>query len=227
MAQATQNYTAAQILEAGRRAEAEGRIDHAVQFYRHLTDHMGFTSEAATADQSLQRLAALQPNGAMNGHQIQAPNGAAGSAYHVNPSQSAGRAVARVQPPITSEHQAATQPRFLLPRSRRRYRSGRVIARVVTFVGFLQAAAGVLLLAIVIVGQFVTLPGTVGAILAAQSPTLSISAGLSMAVFGALFVLGGQLARALFDQASATRDLAIIARTRAVFEARTASRGDE
>ena len=226
MAQASQNYSAAQILEAGRRAEAEGRIDHAIQFYRHVTDHMGFTAEAAVAEQSLQRLTVPQVNSALNGHHAPVSNGAAGPHFHANPTSPASRAIARVPSPA-AEQPVSPQPRFLLPRSRRRYRSGRIIARIVTFVGFIQAALGLMLLAIVIVGQFVLLPGAAGAIIAGQSPVLSISASLSMAVFGALFVLGGQLARALFDQASATRDLAIIARTRAIFEARNASRGDE
>jgi hypothetical protein len=53
---ATPNFSALQILEAGRRAEAEGNRDHAVQFYRHLTLHFAGTFEAADAVTALHRL---------------------------------------------------------------------------------------------------------------------------------------------------------------------------
>ncbi len=52
----TANFSALQILEAGRRAEADGNRDHAVRFYKHLTVHFAGTFEAADAVTALHRL---------------------------------------------------------------------------------------------------------------------------------------------------------------------------
>lgn len=56
MAQAKPQFTADQILEAGRRAEAQGQLDYAIQFYRHLTDHHASAPEAQSAREALARL---------------------------------------------------------------------------------------------------------------------------------------------------------------------------
>jgi hypothetical protein len=53
-------FTPAQLLESGRRAETEGRLDLAVQFYRHLTDNFAYTAEAAEAHNALGRVGAAQ-----------------------------------------------------------------------------------------------------------------------------------------------------------------------
>jgi hypothetical protein len=53
---AAANFSAQQILEAGRRAEADGNRDHAVRFYKHLTIHFAGTFEAADAVAALHRL---------------------------------------------------------------------------------------------------------------------------------------------------------------------------
>ncbi len=76
MVHASQQFTPPQLLEAGHRAEAEGRLDLAAQFYRHLTEHYAFTGEAAEARNGLGRVGAAQSqvwhmNGAAH------PNGAA------------------------------------------------------------------------------------------------------------------------------------------------------
>ena len=39
MAQSQAQYTPAQILDLGRRAEADGRQDYALQLFRHLAEH--------------------------------------------------------------------------------------------------------------------------------------------------------------------------------------------
>lgn len=49
-------FTPTQIYAAGLRAEHEGRIDHARQFYRHLVVHAAHAPEAAMARQGLLRL---------------------------------------------------------------------------------------------------------------------------------------------------------------------------
>lgn len=52
----TTTFSASQILEAGRRAEAEGNRDHALRFYAHLTSQVGGSPEAAEAHAAIRRL---------------------------------------------------------------------------------------------------------------------------------------------------------------------------
>lgn len=54
--QATPQYTSAEILEAGRRAERDGRLASAVQFYRHVQRLFPGTADAAQAAAGLDRL---------------------------------------------------------------------------------------------------------------------------------------------------------------------------
>ena len=53
MAQNSQQFTSTQILEAGQRAEVEGRLEYAIQFYRHLTDHLPRSADAMIAREAL------------------------------------------------------------------------------------------------------------------------------------------------------------------------------
>ena len=67
-----QQFTPPQLLEAGHRAEVDGRLDQAAQFYRHLTEHYAFTPEAAEAHNGLGRISTSphhvwQQNGHANG----------------------------------------------------------------------------------------------------------------------------------------------------------------
>lgn len=56
MAQGTPQFSPAQVLEAGCRAEAEGKFDYAVQFYRHLVTHFATSAEAGAARDGLDRI---------------------------------------------------------------------------------------------------------------------------------------------------------------------------
>ena len=49
-------FTPQQVLEAGRRAEADGKRDYAVQFYQHVMVHHRSSAEAPEADAALRRL---------------------------------------------------------------------------------------------------------------------------------------------------------------------------
>ena len=57
---AAPHFTPAQLIDAGRRAEAEGRPDLAVRFYAHLTRHYAETAEAAEAHGALGRIEVQQ-----------------------------------------------------------------------------------------------------------------------------------------------------------------------
>lgn len=81
MAQAKPQFTAEQILEAGRRAEAQGQLDYAIQFYRHLTDHHPNAPEAQAAREALARLGPARAAGGPEGKApVTAPAGAQPSA---------------------------------------------------------------------------------------------------------------------------------------------------
>jgi hypothetical protein len=56
-------FTPAQLIDAGRRAEAEGRLDLAVQFYRHLTDNFAGAAETLEAHGALGRIGVWQSEG--------------------------------------------------------------------------------------------------------------------------------------------------------------------
>jgi hypothetical protein len=56
MPQRSPQFTPRQLLDAGRRAEADGKFDLAHQFYGHLSHHYGHTAEAAEGRQALARI---------------------------------------------------------------------------------------------------------------------------------------------------------------------------
>jgi hypothetical protein len=62
---ASPQFTPAQLIDAGRRAESEGRPDLAVQFYRHLTEHFAEAAQAAEAYGALGRIGLWQPQGGL------------------------------------------------------------------------------------------------------------------------------------------------------------------
>src|SRR5215471_11771659 len=57
MVQTAMQYTPVQVLQAARRAEAEGKMDYALQFYRHIVEHHGTSVEAQEAREGLFRIA--------------------------------------------------------------------------------------------------------------------------------------------------------------------------
>ena len=237
MAQGPQQFSAVQILEAGRRAEIEGRVEYAIQFYRHLTDHLPRSPEAATAREALTKLGANagtgetgygpQPNGAsVNGHYLNgAPSGPNGYASQSYPAASQpggpmqGPSTRRPMQPQSPGTEVAIRPTFLLPKSRRRYRSGRVIARAFTFLGFLQIGVGIVGLIVGLLSAFGGGVATMPSLIASQPPLIAASGGITLCIIGLAQVLGGQLARAIFDTASANRDLAALGRAKAAFDA--------
>jgi len=219
MAQASPQFSAAQILEAGRRAEADGRTDYAVQFYRHLTDHHGRSPEAASAREALGRLATRRPTESTgaNGHANSKANGhaAAETTHSPVPAQAATSEQARrpVQPgtaiaiaPVGSRRGAVT-----LPEPRDHYRLGRTIARLVGAVGWLFVLAGVTAGVLSIVA--LTSPGAVAGLARFGGAQLIgvVPAGATL-LAGVATVFLAQLARALFDMANAARDTAAVSR---------------
>lgn len=115
MVHASPQFTPAQLLESGRRSEAEGRLDLANQFYRHLTEHYAQAPEAAEAHYAIGRISAIQSQ-----------------AWQTN----GGTSTADVAP-RTARGQ---RRRPVVPR--KRYRAGRVLAQAASAAGWLLALLG-------------------------------------------------------------------------------------
>jgi hypothetical protein len=226
MANASPQFSPAQLLDSGRRAETEGKLDLAAQFYRHLTDHHAYTSEAAEALNGLGRVGAVQSqvwqpigngahangNGHVNGGSHPPPMSPSvnGGAYvnggvHLN----GGGAYANGNAQIADagyrapRHSRTPRRRPVAPRDH--YRAGRFMARAFSGLGWLIVAAGVLSAGLYF------LPG--GPILHFDIlPVLGSS--VVAVVTGFAVVFSGQIARAIFDQANATRDLVALQRAK-------------
>jgi hypothetical protein len=176
MVHASPQFTPGQLIESGRRAEAEGRLDLAVQFYRHLTQHFAEAVEAAEAHGALGRIGTVEPRALYRGAGLHA--GSQGSLWR---------------------HAAYR---------RGRYRGGRALTALFSACGWLMALAGLAAVPayVVVGGAHAGLPPVGPASMAAGA------AGLS--VLGFAIVLAARLARAVFDQADATRELVALERAK-------------
>ncbi len=193
-------FTPAQLLESGRRAETEGKLDLAVQFYRHLTDNFAYTAEAAEAHNALGRVGAAQS-------QIWQPAGnihVNGNGAHHNGSSMHANGV-HGAPPARSTRPSRRRP--VAPRDH--YRTGRAMARIFSGLGWLIVVLGALLPLLYLVPdtplRMFGLPYVIGS-------------AVGVVFTGFLVVFSGQIARAIFDQANATRDLAALERAKLVAE---------
>jgi hypothetical protein len=184
MAPGSTQFTPRQLLDAGRRAEAEGKPNLAQQFYAHLSDRYGHTAEAAEGRRGLARLGAsgTQP-------QVWQMNGTAGA----SPALARGRG--------KREGPAAGVSG---------YRVGRVLALLLSGVGWLTMGVALLVL-VAAAAEFAQLPPP--QVVRLDFATPPQAAGALAA--GAVALLIGEGARALFDQASAVRELVALARARA------------
>jgi hypothetical protein len=179
MVHASQQFTPPQLLEAGHRAEVEGRLDLAAQFYRHLTEHYAFTAEAAEARNGLGRVGAAQS-------QVWHMNGAA-------PANGAARSQRR-RPVAPRDH----------------YRTGRTLARLLSALGWLTVVGGLAGPAVYMgLDQFAHATA-----LPRLTPMQVVTGAASLFGTGLLVVFAGQAARAVFDQANATRDLVALERAK-------------
>jgi len=179
MVQPTQHFTPPQLLEAGHRAEVEGRLDLAAQFYRHLTEHFAFTPEAAEARNGLGRVGATQSQ-----------------VWHLN-----GAAYANGAP-------RPQRPRAIAPRDH--YRTGRALAFLARLFGWLTVVCGLAAPALYFgLAQFmqdISLPRL--------GPPQILAAAAALVGAGLFVVFAGQMARAVFDQANAIRDLVALERAK-------------
>jgi hypothetical protein len=181
MLQAAPPFSPFQLLEAARRAEAEGHIDAAYQYYRQTVDQYAYSAEAAQAREGLARLnGGRQPN-----------------IWHLNGTPPAGDGAGRWN------GAARKARRHKLPTPRNHYRLGGFLAGLVSLLGWLIVVAALVATPVhVVLGR----------------PEIGIAGvlavALALAVLGLLTLVLGQAARALFDQANASRELLAIERAK-------------
>lgn len=211
MASTKQQFTPDQILEAGRRAEAQGQFDYAVQFYRHLTENHPRSTEAGFAREALARLTAQvaegqppQRNGSTHwpidthGHR---------ESQRDPPSRDTAREHARTEKPV--EHGRRPRPSdvmrtaFEVPQPAAGFLIGRVLAYLVAAFGSVLAVLGFAMAVIALVAGSLPMVPPVGP---------PWAAGVVTAVVGLLFLFVGLLALASFASAIAARDSAALLR---------------
>ena len=234
MAPTAAQFSPGQILDAGRRAENDGRVGYAIQFYRHLTDHHSHSPEAAIAKEALTRLSNFRPTGettlgnAAPAQPMPQHHGVPPTAPPQNwaqPQQGLVNVARPGPPPSQLAHghapvqshragnytQTATIPDrpLRLPAPERRYRIGSVVAWLVFVIGLIVMVAGVTFLVLHAIG--LKMPGMLGTMLGF---TGGMPGALAIIVVGVTQVFAAQIGRALFDSANATRDLAMIERSK-------------
>ena len=224
MPQTSPAYTPPEILQAGYQAEADGRLEYAVQFYRHLTDYYARTPEGLEARKALQRLNA-EP-AAKSADQAGSRPLSQALQSEQSKSQPPARpaaAQAPLRPEPAARHEPASQSRqhrvtrraaAALPRPARGYRLGRALAVLLIICGWLLLVASVSVVGLRLVVQFELIAiGKLPQI--AEWLAMAMAAGIPA---GLLLVVLGQLALAVFRTANATAGLLAAAQASADHE---------
>jgi hypothetical protein len=217
---ATANFSASQILEAGRRAEADGNRDYALRFYRHLAGNFAGTFEAAEAVSALHRLdeaglrPALSPPQNINGTGrtgpvyatpllgppgYAAPNTVAPDTHNRTAPPAARQADdTSARPPVRRQKGAARagDPDADVPKKLPRFRFGRFLAGLLSLLGGLGAVFGLSAFA---AGLFLPAARTANTVAAGVLASPLIAAAFALASLVVLLV--GLVARAVFAMA--------------------------
>jgi hypothetical protein len=239
MVQTSVQFTPVQVLQAARRAEAEGKMDYALQFYRHLVEQHGTTSEAQEAREGLFRIAEWRWGEARVARGREA--GAAASAGQTAPTPPAAPGAAAAsqrvynvanapppQPGYGSDQQpvASAQQSKLpqvasreqdqgdedLPPFRASFAVAKFCANALSGIGWITLLAG----AGAAVAGFGGFIGALSAIGPLGLP-FGVLLGVPLAIIGLVLVVAGQLASAVFQSANAQLELVAIERGRTSF----------
>lgn len=228
MVQTSVQFTPVQVLQAARRAEAEGKMDYALQFYRHLVEQHGGSAEAQEAREGLFRIAEWRWGEARVARNREAggtgPTGAAQTPPTPPNDQRVYNVANSPQHGYEPEHQPEASQAGGLPQiiSRQaqtaarhtafheRFRAGRFFAHTLSGLGWVTLLSGI----------FATLAGLGGFVgelsaIALLGTPFGVMLGLPAVFLGLVLVVGGQLAAALFESANATLERAAIERARA------------
>jgi hypothetical protein len=224
MVQTSMQFTPVQVLQAARRAEAEGKMDYALQFYRHLVEQHGTTVEAQEARKGLFRIAewrwgearvarTRESGGQAAQPSPQAPSQPSGGqrVYNVGNQSAASGYADPQQAPVTMPR-VARAPESDLPPFQPRFRLSKVVAHALSAVGWVMLLGGVFAAAAG-GGGFV---GELSAIAFFGLP-LGVLVGAPALVFGLGFIVAGQIAAAVFETTNATLELVAIERGRTSF----------
>lgn len=218
------HFTPAQVLDAGLRAETEGRYDFALQVYRHLVVQYPMTPEAYSAQEGMARLAPPDPGQAGVPATSAYPGATAApmtlsllsepQARHVDQWPHHQHVPGRRPISIAPVGRAGEHHPFVPPRLVRDYAAGRVLAKLIAWTGWLSTIVGLGLVPVTMLAPEILslVPGIGRLAVGPASGGWLVGSGLGLVVLG-------QLARALLEQANATRDLAALSRARAEHEA--------
>lgn len=213
--QSAAQFTPEQLIVAGRRAEQQGQVGYALQFYRYLAEKYPNTAEAFEARDALFRLHGADPQQPQTQRPANAPR--------TRPPTASEQAAAASRNPqdfslSASDRAAATSERAAhravapqVPVARQHgYRAGRFVAAILSTLGWLLlllTVAGAIALVVLL-----TVKASPRALQELAAANLLVAIG---GLFGSLFVgliavFAGQLARATFDNADLTRWLAAV-----------------
>jgi hypothetical protein len=218
MVQTSMQYTPVQVLQAARRAEAEGKMDYALQFYRHLVEQHGATPEAQEAREGLFRIAEWRWGEARIARRQDGAAAPSPPFPQAVPTSSAPPQVDEPAAPSTFTGKAARLPQIvsrdsdeLLPLFKPRYRVAKFVAYGVSGLGFVSAIAGIAaVLAAVGAVEEVSAVGAFGL-------PFGIVLGVPAALLGLVLLLAGQLAVAVLASANANLEMLAIERGRISF----------
>ena len=195
-------------------------MDYALQFYRHLVENHGHTAEAQEAREGLFRIAEWRwgdqrPQQQGAGRQPAAaqppPQQHYANAHAAQGAQSDYAAEPPAHLPQVIAREAAAQAAGGAPDVLRydRYRGAKVIALVVSVLGWIGVAAGVTVAVLAASGSFAAV--SAGGLLGLP---LGVLLGVPTAVVGLLLVIAGQTAGAIFENTNATLELLELGRDR-------------
>jgi hypothetical protein len=220
MVQTSMQYTPVQVLQAARRAEAEGKMDYALQFYRHLVEQHGAAPEAQEAREGLFRIAEWRWGEARIARRqdgTAAPSGPFPQAVPGSASQPPS--VDEPAEPSTFTGSAAQLPQVVsrdsdefLPLFKPRYGLAKFVAYGVSGLGLVSAIAGVAAAVLAGAGavEEVSSVGTFGL-------PIGLVLGVPAALLGLVLLLAGQLAVAVLASANANLEMLAIERSRVSF----------
>lgn len=247
MVQAVQSsvqFTPVQVLHAARRAEAEGKMEYALQFYRHLVEQHGSGAEAQEAREGLFRIAewrwgearvtrgreATSQQSGNHAYDGASGNGLASNGLASNGLASSGLAGAQqAYFPEQAHHAPAAQDEPALPQIIAREAAQDAQADDLPPFRVRYRAAKTIATGLSILGWVGVLAGFVVATIAAGGLVAEASAsglfglplgvvlGVPAVLIGLLLVVAAQLAVAVFESTNATLEMLAIERGRLSF----------
>lgn len=219
-AQSSVQYTPVQVLQAARRAEAEGKMDYALQFYRHIVEHHGATEEAAAAREGLFRIAEWRWGEARIARRQEAAAERDNEAAPHPQDVESGRPHFSLHgdtvevPPLPNDN--TRLPQIITRKANNddeemvgHYRVPKIFAFVVSGLGWAGVLVGVAL-AVIAAGNVVAEASAA----ALMGLPVGVIVGLPAAMLGMVLVVAGHLAVAVFESCNATQELLALERER-------------